>query len=674
MPSTTTPLGHYKTMLLLIALVLLGNWCFTFQIFSLKDDNSYYYMPMRMYLSDALHEGKLVFWNPYFQLGLPQYSDMQGAVWNPVALILCSLFRYNHTCFLAEYLIYLIIAAAGMYKLAQTFIKDFWLVALIVVVYILGGFTSAIANFFNWSASLAFLPWLFYFFWTTLQKPNYKKAIWLAIIIWLNTVCGYPGFLLYAFYILLVWLIVFIYQQAKQKNKQLIFAVLVYFLVSAVITTLLCLPAIAAYIEFFPYYFRGSHLATEVPFQDCVYPNYFNSLLVPSTVYNGDMISPSHSANRNLYIGVLPFVLCLLLVINFKKIKHTYKWLFAGIAIFTFVFLFGHLTPLGNLTYKYLPLLGASKWSAATRIFLSIVLMAGVALLLQQQKILVSNKQLFWYRIFAGIFVLLIGYLSYYWFYQQAWFTPKHKWLMLANAVWQMILWLSVAWLLPKLLANTKWLLLFVLIDLGINHSIGLAATGIATVPPKVYNEYCTKFYQQNPNDYLLMPPQQRYQLFHFNPWTNHNASKIFYPEFFIQSNTMFMGYENLFINNKQGFDLLKYKNFVFSDDVQQLEITNHHFGYNQISFTATCSNEGFIVVQQNFYNRWHEATGKPITQYKNCMMQLPVHKGINLISLQYNTGNFMQLFWVSIATLLVCSVFLLVSSKVYSRKIKNLL
>ncbi len=657
MQLTTPSLGHWKTMLLIIALVLLGNWCFTFQIFSLKDDNSYYYMPMRMYLSDALHDGKLVFWNPYFQLGLPQYSDMQGAVWNPLTLILCSLFKYNHTCFLAEYLIYLTIATAGMYKLAQTFTKDIWLIGLIVVVYILGGFTSSIANFFNWSASLAFLPWLFYFFWKTIQAPNYKTAIWLALIIWLNIVCGYPGFLLYAFYIFLAWLLVFIYKQVMQKNKHLIFKVLSYFLLSVVVATLLCLPAIAAYTEFFPYYFRGSHLATEIPFQDCVYPNYFKSLLVPSAVYNGDMISPSHSANRNLYIGILPIILCGLLLFNFKKIQHNHKWLFAGIAIFTFIFLFGHLTPLGNIAYKYFPLLGASKWSAATRIFLSTILMSGAVLLLHQQKIRITQKQLLWFRIFVVGLILLIGYLSFYWFYNQIWFTPKHKWLMLANAAWQIILWLSVGLLLPKLLANTKWLFLFVLIDLAVNHTMGLAATGIATVPPKVYNTYCTKFYQQNPNDYLLKSPQERYQLFHFNPWTNHNASKIFYPEFFIQSNTMFMGYENLFINSKAGFDLLKYKNFIFSDDVQQLEITNHQFHYNKISFTANCSNDGFIVVQQNYYNRWQETSGKPITIYKNCMMQIPVQKGSNQIELKYDTGNFMKLFWISITALLACSI-----------------
>ena len=44
-----------KNIIALIILVLCANWFFTFQLVCLKDDNSFYYMPIRMYLSDALH-------------------------------------------------------------------------------------------------------------------------------------------------------------------------------------------------------------------------------------------------------------------------------------------------------------------------------------------------------------------------------------------------------------------------------------------------------------------------------------------------------------------------------------------------------------------------------------------------------------------------------------------
>ncbi len=649
-----------KNLFLLIALVLVGNWFFTFQLFSLKDDNSYYYMPMRMYLSDALHSGKLIFWNPYFQLGLPQYSDMQGAVWNPVALILCGLFKYNHTCFLAEYLLYLIIAAIGIFKLASIFIKNNHLIWLVVIVHILGGYTSAVSNFFNWNASLAFLPWLYLYFIKIYRQPNYKNAIILGLILWLNIVCGYPGYLLFTLYFLVAWFMVILFRELSVQHYFSVIRITLFYLLALSIAILICLPAIISYTEFFPFYFRGNHLATELPFQDCVFPAYFRSLLVPSAVYSNDMIDPSHSANRNLYFGLLPLFLSGILIVKLKQLQNRNKYLFAITAVVTFVFLFGHLTPLGIFIYKYIPLLGASKWSASYRIFIIVILLIGSAILLEQQKLTLSKKQLFLWRIITIIALMVMLYKTNYWFYRHHWVTEKHQWLMVANAVWQAVLWIALAIFLPRILQHTKWILLFTLLDLFVNHTIGMAVTGVSTIQPKVYNEYAHTFYYTNQNEHLMKTPTERREIFHFNPWKNHNASKVFYPEFFIQSNTMFTGYENLFINNKLGFDFLKNHRFVFSEDIQQLEVTQASLDYNNISFTVNAGNTGSIIIQQNFYERWRESSGKKITAFKDCMMQIQVPKGVTHVHLQYDSGNIFTCFLISLAVLSCCLLILL--------------
>jgi hypothetical protein len=176
MSTKTSFLLNYKHVLLILFLVLAANWFFTFQLACLKDDNSFYYMPVRMYLSDALHNGGLPFWNPYLLNGVPQYADMQGAVWNPIAFTLCYFFKYNHSLFLIEYLIYIFIAAIGVYKLLSLITNHFQLILLGVIVYIGSGFVSGIANFINWTASLAFIPWIFFLFFSLLQKPSLKKG------------------------------------------------------------------------------------------------------------------------------------------------------------------------------------------------------------------------------------------------------------------------------------------------------------------------------------------------------------------------------------------------------------------------------------------------------------------------------------------------------------------
>ncbi|MBC7589114.1 MAG: hypothetical protein H7178_12225, partial [Chitinophagaceae bacterium] len=113
-----------KNLLLLALLVLAANWFFTFQLVCLKDDNSFYYLPVRMYLSDALHTQGIPYWNPYLMNGVPQHADIQGAVWNPIAFILAYVFHYNHSCFLFEYLLYIFIAATGIWKLVSLVTND----------------------------------------------------------------------------------------------------------------------------------------------------------------------------------------------------------------------------------------------------------------------------------------------------------------------------------------------------------------------------------------------------------------------------------------------------------------------------------------------------------------------------------------------------------------------
>lgn len=115
MQTNTNPFVNLRHVFILAILVLLANWFFTFQLVCLKDDNSFYYMPVRMYLSDALHAGTLPYWNPFLLNGVPQYADMQGAVWNPIAFTLCYFFKYNHSLFLLEYVLYIFIGATGMF-------------------------------------------------------------------------------------------------------------------------------------------------------------------------------------------------------------------------------------------------------------------------------------------------------------------------------------------------------------------------------------------------------------------------------------------------------------------------------------------------------------------------------------------------------------------------------
>ncbi len=649
-----------KNILLLAMLVLIANWFFSFQLVCLKDDNSFYYMPVRMYLSDALHTEGIPYWNPYLMSGVPQHADIQGAVWNPIAFILAYVFHYNHTCFLFEYLLYIFIAAAGMWRLVSLVTKDKQGLLAAVVIYTCCGFVSGISNFINWTASLAFIPWMFYCLYTLLQEPSLRKAGWLGFVCWLMIVCGYPAFFIYAAYCMLAIFIWQSWHQIKTGNAKSVVKLIKYLFLAGAICFVLTLPAFFSYIEFFPFYSRGHDLATDVPYRDCFYPQFLTSLFIPTSVYNKTFDVLCHSANRDIYFGIIPLLMLVLWVSNFRANSKGLAKLFVGIAIFTFVFLFGFLTPLGNLVYKMLPLMGSFKWSAAARIFLIMLFILAVALQVKQiNSDGLTKKKIKLLQI--GLAVSFIGVLAVFLFVHQCYLfeTPIHKRIFELNAIVQATLLLLIFIFLKKIFSNKKWMLVFVVIDLLVNYSIGMAMTGVGNVKPTVFNQYAKEFYKEKPDTYLNRPLAENRKYYMFDPWHNHNASKILNGATFLESNTVFSTYEKRFIVDTASEKLLRDHAFAFSNDVRSLQIEAILLTYTTIDVKVRCSNAGSIILQQNNYFRWKEKSNLPIHTYENCFMMLPVQEGVNELHLYYDKGNYPLLTIISVTALIILLVFL---------------
>ncbi len=649
---------------MLALLVLVANWFFTFGLVCLKDDNSFYYMPVRMYLSDALHTEGIPYWNPYLMNGVPQHADMQGAVWNPIAYGLSYFFHYNHTAFLFEYMLYMLLAVTGIYRLMGLITKDSTMLLMAAIVYSCCGFVSGISNFINWTASLGFMPWMFYCFYTLLQQPSFKKAIWFGIVCWLMIVCGYPAFFIYASYCIAAILIWQWWVFKKAGKIALILASIRYLAIAIVVCMLLALPAMVSYIEFLPYYSRGHDLATDVAFRDCFYPQFLASLFIPASVYNKLFDPLCHSANRDIYFGTLPLLLMVLFIGNYKQYNKGIVKLFTGIALFTFIFLFGFLTPLGNMVFKFLPLMGAFKWSAAARIFLIILFIAAILLQAKQPGFFsVTDKKIKHLRITIAVLLagvtIVFGMMNHNALFE----TSTHQRIFQLDTLVQFVLLVTAFVFIRRIISHKKWMLAFIAIDLLVNYSIGMAITGVGNVKPAVFNNYAKQFYQQQPDKYLDTPLMVNRKYYMFDPWKNHNASKILNGATFLESNTVFSTYEQMFILDTANERLLRNNRFVFSNDIKNLKIDTIHLGYNSIDIKLESGNAGNIILQQNNYHRWKEKSGLPINTYRNCFMKLPVKEGTNEIHLYYDKGYYPLLIDISNFALLLVLLLLFFGS-----------
>src|SRR5579872_7174867 len=92
--------------------------------FSLRNDETNYFLPFRMYMRDAIVHHEFMLWNPYMSFGYPAHCDMQGSVWNPIATFFCLFFDYNSTTLSIELLVYYLIGAIGCFYFALNFSRN----------------------------------------------------------------------------------------------------------------------------------------------------------------------------------------------------------------------------------------------------------------------------------------------------------------------------------------------------------------------------------------------------------------------------------------------------------------------------------------------------------------------------------------------------------------------
>ncbi|MDP4249373.1 MAG: hypothetical protein Q8918_04590, partial [Bacteroidota bacterium] len=129
-----------KKALLFIVLCVMVPYLLLFLRFSLRNDQTNYFLPVRMYMSDAFNHHEFMLWNPFLSGSYPVHCDMQGSVWNPIVIIFAWLFNYNSTLLSVELLLYLVIGAIGCFYFARNFSRHSYSCAVIAISYGCCGF------------------------------------------------------------------------------------------------------------------------------------------------------------------------------------------------------------------------------------------------------------------------------------------------------------------------------------------------------------------------------------------------------------------------------------------------------------------------------------------------------------------------------------------------------
>lgn len=399
-----------KDYVLLLLVTLIAFWPISLNIFSLKNDALIYFLPYRYQISESIQSGMFPWWNPYLYTGLPIHGDIQSGVWNPVVMLISVFTSYNMTVLQWEIMLYLLIAAIGVYKLVQEFNLESTTAQICAIAYVCCGFMTDSGSIVPWIISAAYLPFSFLYFLRLLNQPNLKTAIKLSIALSLLLTAGYPSFFIYTLYIMIAGFIGWFILNFKQTPK--VKTLLTYSSLTIFVSLAICSPILVSWWDFLSYYERGTGTNLNRALSNSFPPFSSISYLLPSAVSKNHEWLKTDLVARNAYAGIFTIIFFVLALSG--KFTRTQKFII-GVIIFSFLFSLGGVTPLREWCHQFLPLMNFFRHPASVRVFttLGIILIAATVL---NQFLTGPTFRLKNLYTLTSIFILILACVALYYF------------------------------------------------------------------------------------------------------------------------------------------------------------------------------------------------------------------------------------------------------------------
>jgi len=363
-----------KTALFFLVLLFLAFLPVSSFLFFIKNDAFNGYFPPKFFMSEALRDGQLPIWNPYFNYGLPQYADMSASYWSPFTWLFAAIPGYNAYSFTFEILFYILLAGIGMYQLCRSWPMQYHTSLITGISYMCCGYITAHLQHFNWVTGAAFLPWCLWALREMQKEASWKNLLIAAIFFYLLFSSSHPGIIIGSAYFFSAWIIFEYFTRAGELNfKGFLKSHSILFLLIGI----LCAGMTISYAEIIPYITRGvkpTGLSSDV--HPMSFQSWLSVLFPCSTVKNQSYFNTDLSM-RNGYFGLT--LLAFFLTGIFTRKRRAEKFLIITGLIFLLIAGGGSFK---DFAYKFLPFVGYVRMSGEYAIFaqFSFILFASLQL------------------------------------------------------------------------------------------------------------------------------------------------------------------------------------------------------------------------------------------------------------------------------------------------------
>ncbi len=391
---------------------ILAFWQVAFLDYTLKWDILDGYLPGHYFISECLRNNIFPLWNPYQQLGFPIYADLINTNY-PVNMLIASLFPYTNVTFHILFIIYLIIAGWGAYKLSLQFGIIEKVALLTGIAYPLSGFSTGNAQHMQFIIGASWLPYTILFFLKLARIGKFTDLLCFVIFTFLLITGGYPPTAILLAYLLAISYVFYVIKYFKSKQARTALYYTFRCLIAAVLLIVLCAAMLISIQQSTPFVNRFSGLQYETAIINPFTPQSLISVISPLTpVVHAGLFKTDLSMN-NLYFGSI--MVMLIMYSLFRRHNLISILLLVSGMIILFIS-FGEYGFIHQFLYNHVPLFDKFKHPGNLRIFpiLFFLLYAGLQVSnndpLQNENYNVFRRA--YYLFLAFILILFIGSFS----------------------------------------------------------------------------------------------------------------------------------------------------------------------------------------------------------------------------------------------------------------------
>lgn len=328
--------------------------------------------PLEVLVSDALHKGQIILWNPLFRYGSPHYAAVGTPVWYPVTLLL-AVRGYTPRVLAFSYVVHIAVGGFGMYLLGKqellkrvgTVTCDMIVSAVIAgLIYCSSGVFLSNAEHIMIIISIAWIPYIFYFMRAYLEKGGVLYAMLSGGSAAMIIFGGYPEIFYNVFLFLGIYTLYFTPGKDGNIVKTILNALKHY--VAVCICTVSC--SAVTVIPFLHMMGLMTRTNGASPMPMNIGLNAFFSLFFPNT---GSFISYAEISMANYYLGLLTVILLPAII----KYKNKDNYFYIGMAILSAFLCLGLYSFIHGFLYRFFPMYSNFRFPTLNRCILTMFMM-----------------------------------------------------------------------------------------------------------------------------------------------------------------------------------------------------------------------------------------------------------------------------------------------------------